>query len=57
MIKRMKNAISGENGGPTVELVVAISVALTFVLALGGLAAAVFAWLAGATGSVSSLHE
>ena len=57
MIKRMKNAISGENGGPTVELVVAISVALTFVLALGGLAAAVITWLAGATGSVSSLKE
>lgn len=57
MIQRMKNAISGENGGPTVELVVAISVALTFVLALGGLAAAVITWLAGATGSVSSLHE
>lgn len=57
MINRMKNAISGENGGPMVEMVVAISVALTFVIALGGLAATVIAWIAGATGAVSSLHE
>ena len=53
----MKYAITGENGGPTVELIVAISVALTFVIALGALAATVISWIAGATGAVSSLHE
>lgn len=57
MINRFKYAITGENGGPTVELVVAISVALTFVIALGGLAATVISWLAGATSAVSTLHE
>lgn len=57
MIDRFKYAITGENGGPTVELVVAISVALTFVIALGGLAATVISWLAGATNAVSTLHE
>ena len=57
LIDRMKHAISGENGSTTVETIVAISVALTFVIALGGLAATVITWLAGATGAVSSLHE
>jgi len=57
LINRMKYAITGENGGPTVELIVAISVALTFVIALGSLAATVISWIAGATGAVSSLHE
>lgn len=57
MIERMKKAIQGENGGPMVESVVAIAVALTFVIALGTLAAVVISWLGNATGSVSSLHE
>ena len=57
MIDKMKHAITGENGSVTVETIVAISVALTFVIALGGLAATVITWLAGATGAVSSLHE
>ena len=57
LIDRMKHAITGENGSVTVETIVAISVALTFVIALGGLAATVITWLAGATGAVSSLHE
>ena len=56
MIDRLKYAISGENGGPAVEMVVAISVALTFVIALGGLATVVIAWVAGATDAVYSLH-
>lgn len=57
MIERMKYAIKGENGGPMIENIVAIAVALTFVIALGTLAALVINWLANATGSVSSLHE
>lgn len=60
MLKRFINAISGENGengSPMVETAVAIAVALSFVIALGGLGAAIIYWIAGATGAVSSLHE
>jgi hypothetical protein len=57
MLNRMKHALCNENGGPTVDNIVGISVALLFVIALGGLAAAIFHWVAGATGAVESLHE
>ena len=59
LIDRMRYAISGENsevGGPMVETIVAISVALAFVIALGGLAAVVITWIGGATSAVTSLH-
>jgi hypothetical protein len=57
MIERMKNAIKGENGGPMIDNLVGIAVALIFVIALGTLACVVISWLGNATGAVSSLHN
>jgi len=55
MINRFNIALKNENGGPMVQTLVALSVAVTFVIALGGLGAAIISWVAGATKAVSSL--
>lgn len=56
MINRLKFVLNNENGGPMVQTLVALSVAITFVIALGGLGAAIISWVSGATKAVSSLQ-
>jgi Flp pilus assembly pilin Flp len=55
-MNRIKTVLNNENGSPMIETLIAISVALAFVIALGGLGGAIIYWVAGAKGAVTSLN-
>lgn len=55
IITRAKYALQGEQGGPQVETIVGISVALIVATALIALAVAMNGWIGGAQGQVETL--
>ena len=57
IITRAKNAISGENGGPSVEQVIGIAVALIIGSALLIFGGKIQEWVTGASGAVDNLEN
>ena len=56
MINRMKNAIAGECGGPSVETIIGIAVALIMGVALIAFGRLVVGWIGSAQNSVNSMQ-
>lgn len=56
MFKNMKNAITGECGGPSVETIIGIAVALIMGVALIAFGKMVVGWIGRAQTSVNSME-
>ncbi len=56
MINRMRNAIAGECGGPSVETIIGIAVALIMGVALIAFGRMVVGWIGSAQNSVNSMQ-
>ena len=56
MIKNFKNAIAGECGGPSVETIIGIAVALIMGVALLAFGRVVVSWIGKAQTSVDSMQ-
>lgn len=56
MFKNMKNAIMGECGGPSVETIIGIAVALIMGVALIAFGRMVVGWIRSAQNSVNSME-
>jgi len=56
MIKNFKNAISGECGGPSVETIIGIAVALIMGVALIAFGRAVVSWIAKSKQQVNNME-
>jgi hypothetical protein len=56
LIERARHAISGENGGPSVETIIGIAVALLVGVALIAFGRAMIAWIGKAQNSVNSMQ-
>lgn len=54
-LKKCKEIIKGETGGPNLEAVLAIFVALSFVIAIGGLGATIIIWINNTVNNIESL--
>ena len=57
LIVRAKNALNGEDGGPQIETIIGISVALIVATALIALGSAMVDWLGGAKDKVEGLAQ
>ena len=56
LIKRARHAVNGENGGPSVETIIGIAVALLVGVALISFGRAMIAWIGGAQTSVNTMQ-
>ena len=56
MINRMRNAIAGECGGPSVETIIGLAVALIMGVALIAFGRMVVGWIGSAQNSVNSMQ-
>lgn len=57
LINRARLALQGEYGGPQIETIIGISVALIVATALIALGSAMVSWLGGATEKVNGLKQ
>lgn len=57
LINRARLALQGEDGGPQIETIIGISVALIVATALIALGSAMVSWLGGATDKVNGLKQ
>lgn len=56
LMNRARHAISGENGGPSVETIIGIAVALLVGVALIAFGRAMITWIGGAQNQVSNMQ-
>ena len=57
LVNRAKIALTGEEGGPNLETIIGISVALIVATALVALGTAMVTWLGGAQSKVEGLKQ